>query len=148
MEIKNALDEELICVLKSAAKKEAIIELINLIKNSGKIKNISDVQDSIFHREKLMSTGIGLGIAVPHTRVEGVENPVMAVGISPGGIKDYDSIDGEKVKIVVLVICGSRQHKEYISLLSAVVNKLKDKKRKEKLICAKDKKEACKILCG
>ena len=146
MEIKDVLDKKLICILKSGTKKESILELIALLDNAGKIKDARAIEENIFHREKLMSTGIGLGVAVPHTRMEGVAGPIMAVGIAPSGIKDYESIDGESVRIVVLILCGSKQHKEYISLLSGVVNIMKDKDKKERLFSAKDKEELFNVL--
>jgi nitrogen PTS system EIIA component len=148
MDIKDVLDEKLVCVLKAQTKKEAIMELISLLESSGKIRDMAALEENIFHREKLMSTGIGLGIAVPHTRMEGVASPVMAVGISPSGIKDYEAIDSEVVRVVVLIVCGSRQHKEYISLLSSVVNRLKDKQKKESLFSVKSPQEAVKVLRG
>lgn len=148
MDIKDVLDENLVCVLEAKTKKESVKELIALLNKHGNVRDISTLEKNIFHREKLMSTGIGLGIAVPHTRMEGVERPVMAVGIAPSGIKDYESIDGEAVKLVVLIVCGSKQHKEYISLLSSVVNKLKDRDRKKSLFSAKSREEAFHILSG
>lgn len=148
MDIKDVLDEKLVCVLEARTKKEAVMELIALLKKHGKVQDISALEKNIFHREKLMSTGIGLGIAVPHTRMEGVARPVMAAGVAPSGIKDYESIDGEAVRAVVLIVCGSKQHKEYISLLSSVVSKLKDKNRKESLFSAESREEAFRILSG
>ncbi len=146
MEIKEALGEKLVCVLKSDTKKESIMELISLMKDEGRIQDPGALEKNIFHREKLMSTGIGLGIAVPHTRMDGVSSPVMAVGVCRGGIKDYESIDGEDVRVLVLIVCGSKQHKEYISLLSAVVNKLKDKSKMETLLSAEDGAGIFKVL--
>lgn len=148
MEIKEALDKNLVCILGSRGKKESILELISLVKGSGKVKNMAELEKNIFHRERLMSTGIGLGLAVPHTRMEGVAHPVMAVGVCPAGIKDYESIDGEDISILVLIVCGSRQHKEYISLLSSVVSMLKDKNVKNRLVSSKTAGDIFKIMSG
>ncbi len=148
MKIEDVLEEKLVCMLKSGTKKESILELLSLLKSSGKIKDAAALEANILHREKLMSTGIGLGLAVPHTRMEGVSSPVLAAGVSLSGIKDYESIDGENVRIVVLIVCGSKQHKEYISLLSSVVNRLKDKGAKEGLFSAKSGPDVFKILKG
>ncbi len=146
MDIREALDKDLVCLLKQGDKKQALLELVGLMGKKGKIKDAKVLEQNIFYREKLMSTGIGLGIAVPHTRMEGVQAPVMAVGVSTSVIKNYESIDGEGVRIVVLIVCGSKQHKEYISLLSAVVNKLKDEKKKERLYDAGSPEELFKLL--
>ena len=125
--MSNFLTEKNICILKSKKKKEILEELIENLAESGKIENEKKLKDAIFYREKLMSTGIGLGIAVPHVRIEGIEKPVMALGIKHAGIPDYESIDGEVIRIVVMIVAGKEQHREYIKLLSLVVSALKNK---------------------
>ncbi len=142
-ELENLIDENLACLLKGRSKKDAILELIGLIQASGRLENIEELKTSILHREELMSTGIGLGIAVPHTRMNGVLTPVAAVGISPQGIPDYESIDGEMVKIVILIVAGQFQHKDYIKALSLIVKKLKEKPAREKLVLSKTAGEIC-----
>ncbi|MEJ2567734.1 MAG: PTS sugar transporter subunit IIA, partial [candidate division WOR-3 bacterium] len=62
------------------------------------------------------------------------------------GIPDYETIDNIPVKIVVLIIAGEGQHKEYIRILSLIVTKLKQSEVREKLIEAKSKKELYEIL--
>ena len=93
-----------------------------------------------------MSTGIGLGIAVPHARIKGIKDLVMAVGVCREGITDYETIDNVPVKIVVLIIAGEGQHKAYIRVLSLIVTKLKKVETREKILEAKDEEEIYKIL--
>jgi len=112
MELSKALNKNRICILKENTKEKVILELIELITRSGEIKGIAGLKESIFYREKLMSTGIGLGIAVPHVRIEGVYQPIMAIGISHEGIPDYVSIDDQIIKIVVMIVAGKNQHRE------------------------------------
>ncbi len=146
MEIKEVLDKNLICVLNSGSKEKAILELIGLLEKTGRMKDTKELKKNIFHREKLMSTGIGLGLAVPHTRMEGVRKPVIVAGVSPSGIRDYESIDGEEVRIIMLIICGRKQHREYISLLSNIVQKLKDDKKRQELVSAASAEKVFNIL--
>ena len=108
---------------------------------SEEIQDTTKLKESIFYREKLMSTGIGLGIAVPHVRIEGVKEPIVAIGISHNGISDYESIDDQTVKIVVMIVAGKGQHKEYIQLLSQIAARLKDEHIRRNLIEAKNPDE-------
>ena len=133
MDIKTALKKEYICILTSNTKKEALLEIIGLIEKSGEIKNIEKLKEGIFYREGLLSTGIGLGIAIPHVRFEEVRQLVMAVGINQQGIKDYEAIDDKPVWIVIMIIAGKEQHREYIRLLSKIVTKLKSGNTLEQL---------------
>jgi PTS system nitrogen regulatory IIA component len=146
LELKNYIDKSLIFLLKGKKKEKVLLEMINSICENKKLDNRKDIKKAIFYREGLMSTGIGLGIAVPHIRIKSVKEPIVAVGIQKAGILDYETIDGVPVKIVVLIIAGEGQHKEYIQILSLIVTKLKQSEVREKLIEAKSKKELYEIL--
>lgn len=141
MKLKKAINKDHICILKGNIKEEIILELIKLMDTSGEIPDVAKLKESILYRENLMSTGIGLGIAVPHVRIEGVKKPIVAIGISHDGIPDYESIDGQTVKIVVMILAGKEQHKEYIKLLAQIASRLKDENTRENLIKAKNPDE-------
>ena len=146
MELKDYIDQKLISLLKGKRKEKVLLELIDLICKKKELSSRKEIKEAIFHREKLMSTGIGLRIAVPHARIKGVKELIMAVGVSSKGIPDYETIDDNPVKIVVLIIAGEKQHKAYIQVLSLIVSKLKDNEVREKIIKAKNRKELYEIL--
>jgi PTS system nitrogen regulatory IIA component len=146
MEIKDYTNEKLISLLKSKKKEDILLELINSICKDRELNNEEEIKEAIFHREELMSTGIGLGIAVPHARIKGVKDLIMAVGICKEGVAGYETIDNIPVNIVVLIIAGEGQHKIYIQVLSLIVSKLKQSEIREKLIKAATEKEAYEIL--
>ncbi len=146
MKLNNYIDGNLIFLLQENKKREVLLQMINAICENKKMNNKESVNEAIFYRESLMSTGIGLGIAVPHVRIKGIKEPVVAVGIQKEGIPDYETIDNIPVKIVVLIIAGEGQHKEYIQILSLVVTKLKQSEVRERLTEAKSKKEIYQIL--
>ncbi len=146
MELKDILDRNLICILECKTKRDALLELIDLIGNCGKVDDIEKLRENIFYREELMSTGIGLGIAVPHVRMEGVKQPCIAIGINRDGIRDYESIDDEVVRIIVMIVAGKEHHRLYIKLLSQIVSKLKNEDVREKLLSSQSKDEIYKIF--
>ena len=146
MELKDYIDEKLISLLKKKKKEKILLELIDSICQSEQIPDRKELKDAIFYREKLMSTGIGLGIGVPHVRMRGIKDLIVAVGICKQGITDYETIDGVPVKIVVMIVAGEKQHKLYIKFLSLVVSKLKDHTVREKLVEAKNEQEIYRIL--
>jgi len=92
-----------------------------------------------------MSTGIGFGIAIPHAKIASVKEMVFAIGISKKGI-DFDSIDGEPIHLVILVIAGERQHKEYLRLLSNIMSIIKKNNVKERIINSSSSEEVVHIL--
>ncbi len=146
MDLKNYIDKDLIFLLKEKKKERVLFGMIDSICEIKNLENKKDIKNAILYRESLMSTGIGLGIAVPHVRIKGVKEPVVAVGIQREGIPDYVTIDDVPVKMVILIIAGEGQHKEYIQILSLVVTKLKQDDVREELIKAQNKKELYEIL--
>ena len=134
MDLNLILNKKLICFTNLSKKRENLNQLIHLIDKEDKVENAEILKETIFTREKLMSTGIGLGIAIPHVRIKGVENIIIAIGINKGGIEDYESLDGAPVKIVIMIIAGEKQHKEYLLLLAQIVKILKNDPMRNRLL--------------
>ena len=149
MELKNILSEDFCCILNNRHKTEALFTLMDIIclKSTQKIDQ-EKLHKEIFYREELMSTGLGFGIGIPHVRFEGVSDPIIAVGIQPDGIADYDSIDSEDIKIVIMIIVGKDQHRDHLRLLSLVMSQLKKDETKTRLLTAASGKEIHSILLG
>jgi mannitol/fructose-specific phosphotransferase system IIA component (Ntr-type) len=83
-------------------RREAIRELVELAV-AGVDLNADGVDSSVWEREQLLATGIGHGVAIPHARIEGLKDPIVAVGLSDSGI-DFDAPDGQPAHIVFLLL--------------------------------------------
>ena len=143
--ISDLLDENYIIQLKADNKKDALDELIKVICKNELITNPKKFEKEIFKREKLMSTGIGLEVAVPHVRHKSIKDFVMAIGIKKEGI-EFDSIDNKPVKLIFMIGASDTQDKEYIKLLSRLVLRLKKPDFKENLLAANSPKEIYEII--
>lgn len=126
-------------------KFEAIEELARVFDGSGLCGDIDSLVNALKEREGIMSTGIGAGIAIPHAKIPSVSEMAFAVGISEKGI-DFDSMDGHAVNLIILVIAGEKQHKDYLRLLSNIMAILKKEPIKEKIIKASTSEEILQIL--
>ncbi|MBN1899341.1 MAG: PTS sugar transporter subunit IIA [Spirochaetes bacterium] len=147
MNFISYLKKDLICLFNGIdKKKEAINKLIDMTAQKEKIDDVKGLRASLFYREKLMSTGIGLGIAIPHVRFKGVKEPVIAIGIQPRGINDYKSLDDKVIKIVILIIVGQNHHKEHIKILAQIVSKLKEDNNIDRLSHAESPDDIFNIL--
>ncbi|MCK4956201.1 MAG: PTS sugar transporter subunit IIA [Candidatus Cloacimonetes bacterium] len=124
--VSELFNENYIITLNAKNKKEALNELINIISKNDKITDKKRFEKEIFKREKLMSTGIGLEVAVPHVRHKSIKDFVIALGIQKDGI-EYESIDSKPVKLIFMIGASDTQDKEYIKLLSRLVLRLKNK---------------------
>ena len=133
-------------VLNCETKSEILNHLIDLMKDLPGIQSRQELSDAVFQREKLMSTGIGLSIAIPHARLNGLNDMYMAFCVNTKGITDYESLDGLPVRIVVMILAGREQHARYITALSLVAKMLKDPQVREKFLQIKSNEELLSLL--
>ena len=89
--------------LKGNTKEEIFEELITLLCQSGNVENRELVKISLVEREKSMSTGLEKGIAIPHTKTDGVKETCVAIGIKADGV-DFNSLDGKPAQIFVMLV--------------------------------------------
>lgn len=111
-----------------AYDKEAVIrELVTALASAGRI--LADESDSIvaaiMKREELGSTGIGRGVAVPHTKHPSVDKLVGTVGVSHGGV-DFNSLDGEKVQLFFLLISPPDRPGDHLRALENISRQLRN----------------------
>ncbi|MDR3112176.1 MAG: PTS sugar transporter subunit IIA [Elusimicrobiota bacterium] len=127
MRITDFLSKDAIVTdLKAEDKKSAITELVNVLKTTKKLKDAEKVVEVILEREKLGSTGIGQGVAIPHGKSDVLQNQVAALGISKKGI-DFNSLDGESVYIVFLLTGPVEVAGLHLKALSRISRLFKDK---------------------
>jgi nitrogen PTS system EIIA component len=132
----------------TAEKEAALKTLCAALGTSPIIHSEAELEQAIFRREELMSTGIGFGVGVPHVRLSSVDDLVMALGIARKPLADYSSLDEVPVQIVCMVAASGTQHPQYIRALSAISSRLKDDAVRKALVSAADAISAFKIFTG
>jgi PTS system nitrogen regulatory IIA component len=107
--------------LASTMRDEAIAELVGALIDAGAIDadSAADITAAILVREAQASTGIGKGIAFPHTRIKGVKKAIAVIGCSPEGIA-FDSLDGQPVDMVVLLLSSSEDPDEHLQAMETI----------------------------
>lgn len=140
IEIYKFMDPSRIIDIQSNTKDDALKELADVICKSEIIIDKKLFIRKIFEREKLMSTGIGYGIAVPHIRDKSIKNFVIALGRKKAGL-EYDSIDNKPVKLIFMIGASDKQDKDYIRVLSKLVLRLKNKNFVRQLLNARSADE-------
>ena len=119
-------------------KKDALNSLIDLIGEHHEFPHIEEFRQAVFHREELMSTGIGLGIAVPHVRLKNLQNICMGAMLIKDGVDDYEALDGLPVKLIFMIAANEAQHADYLKFLSALSKQLQAESYREDLLQVKD----------
>jgi PTS system nitrogen regulatory IIA component len=146
MKIMDFLSQDTIIVdLKATDKKLAIIELVDTLEIAKKIKKTDEIINIILEREKLGSTGIGQGVAIPHGKTDVIEEQIGVLGISRKGI-EFNSLDGELVHIIFLLIGPLEVAGQHLKALSRISRLFKDKFLRQGIKDAKTIEEVIKII--
>jgi len=118
--------------LNSMKKKEIIKELLTLISEVYEEIDEEDAFKSVIEREKIETTAIGNGVAIPHARKKNITKVYFAFGITKKGA-DFNAIDEKPVNLVFLILCPEKKANIQISLLARLSRILHDKKLRKKL---------------
>jgi len=124
--LRKALSSDRVCFLADGQKQSALRRLIEVLSTGPGVRDKAELEQAVFEREALMSTGIGLGLAVPHVRIPSVSDLTMAVGISRDGIGDYASLDDRPVHLIFMIAAPTGEHAAYLRLLSVISSRAKD----------------------
>jgi fructose-specific phosphotransferase system IIA component len=120
MKVHELLDKKFILTdFKNEDKVEIINELIDLYKDDERVNDIEKARTAVLDREKIMSTGVGKGFAIPHGKSSGVNDVIAAFGKTKRKI-DYDALDGDPVHHVFLLIGRDDMVSKQIKLLSRI----------------------------
>ena len=109
---------------KDVCLRQIVERLVSTAGAESGIPSSNEVYDAIQERERLLSTGFGLGLAIPHAKLARVNDFAIALGIHHDGVA-YESIDDKPVHILVMILCPSAQQDEYLRVLSRVTAFLK-----------------------
>jgi PTS system nitrogen regulatory IIA component len=129
---------ENVILTERGSKAEILNLLIDILSLSPDVKSKGELKEGIYHREQLMSTGIGMGIGIPHVRLRSIKNIVMAAALVRDGVSDYESLDSVPVKLIFMIAARDDQHAQHIKLLSQLSSRLKDEDLRNKLIDCHD----------
>ena len=131
--------------LKGATKDEVLREMVGVLDALGALDDEERFRKAIFDREALMTTALGIGIAVPHERVPPDMPFALAVGLHTEGI-DFGALDGQPVQVVVMIAQPAGATEEYLQILSQVATFLKNPANFNAILGAADEDEVVEII--
>ena len=146
MKVSELLKTEFVIPnLKGETKEDVINELVDLFKNDPRVEDIEKVRSAVLDREKVMSTGVGKGFAIPHGKTNSVKEIIGAFGRIPDGI-DYESLDGNPVQLIFLLIGKDNLISTHIKLLSRISRLMNKDDFRHRLIEANTAEEIVKLF--
>ncbi len=141
VKISDYLTEQRILLNLSAGNKNEVIQkMVDIIRNDPEVADAEIFLHDLFEREELGTTGIGLGLALPHARTEGVRSLVMLIGRISSPI-DFNSLDGQPVNLIFLMGTPKNDVQNYLKVLAHLTRLLKKEVFRDALLHAQDARE-------
>jgi fructose-specific phosphotransferase system IIA component len=146
MKISDILTEDVLALrMEAKDKTDAINRMVDLANMSGKITDVEKVRAVVFEREKLVSTGVGKGFAIPHGKSDDISDIVAAFAVLAEPI-DFDSIDSEKVVFIFLLVGKDSMLNTHIKLLSRISRLMNKDEFRSNLLKAQSTAELLQIF--
>lgn len=148
MRTSDYLDPHLVSFLDVSTRDEAIDALIDLLHSQGKLRDVSGFRKAIFHREQLVSTGIGMGVAIPHAKMDFFSDFFIVVGIQKKKGLDWNALDKVPVRLIFLIAGPEGRQNEYLQILSLLTGAIKDAELRKELLKASSVEEVVSLFSG
>ncbi|MEK8022874.1 MAG: PTS sugar transporter subunit IIA [Candidatus Hydrogenedentota bacterium] len=132
----NSLISKATILSLPADKGRAIRAAVDAMANHLKL-NAEDIFKAVMDREKIMSTGMGHGVAIPHAKVKGLKNFSLSISRSADPI-DYGALDSTPVRILALLLSPEDQVKEHVRMIADITKRLKFSHVRQAILDAKD----------
>ena len=146
MKLKKVLKKSNISIrLKAKDKAGVIRELLDVIVDYGAVKDPEAAYKALLERESKMSTGMELGIAIPHARTDSVSDLQVAIGVHQKGV-DFQSLDGAPAHIFIMTLSPTGRAGPHIQFIAAMSGIFSDPKKRQAVLEATSAKEALAIL--
>lgn len=146
MKLSKFCDENLISFeLKSETKDAVIEELVGLAAGSPLVKNRDELLQDIIHRENMVTTGIGYGVAFPHAKTKATKGIVIAFGRTDKGL-DFDAMDKKPVYVFFLIAAPEDAIGAHLNVMARLSYIMKSAENRESLMTVNSPGELLSIL--
>lgn len=132
---------------KASSKKRALEIVSGLIAGAQPNLLETEIFDCLLARERLGSTGIGHGVAIPHGRLKAVTQPIAAFAVLEKGV-DFDAMDGEPVDLVCALVVPIESTEEHLQILASLATLFSDGGLRENMRRAASTEEIYTLLTG
>lgn len=126
-------------------KRGVIDELVDVLVAAGKVSDGKALKDAVWTREQMRTTGIGAGLAIPHGKCPGMTGLAMAIG-KPAAAMDFEAIDGQPVKLVVLLASPPDHTSDHIQALARISRLMTMEQFRERIYAAGSAQEIYDLL--
>lgn len=145
IDISEYMDPELVTFLDVRSREEALSAMVELIDRSGKLYDKERFYAAILEREKIVSTGIGMGVAIPHAKMTSYDDFFIAVGILQRGV-DWKALDNAPVRLIFMIGGPDDKQTEYLQILSILTYEIKNEEIRKKILTLNSRKDIIELF--
>jgi len=122
VKIQTLLSEDMIIPEIHSEDRDSVLEeIVRFLKNKDRIRKDKDLFEKLIQREKLGSTAIGDGIAIPHCKLKEVESPILVLAVSKKGVQ-FEALDGKPTHIFFLVVSSPDDPGQSLQILASIAH--------------------------
>lgn len=146
MKLSNLIEEDLMGFdLQSSTKDDVIKELVDLASRSKLVRDKALLLDEVQKREKLVTTGVGWGVAFPHAKTKAMKGIVITFGRSDKGV-DFGAMDQKPVHLFFLIAAPEDTIGAHLNVMARLSFLMKSQDNRERLLSAKNPGEVLEVL--
>jgi PTS system nitrogen regulatory IIA component len=120
MKISEVLSEDLILPDLGSRDRESVLrEMVHFLNENDCLVNADQLLDRLLQREKMGSTAIGKGVAIPHCKFKGIAKPLVMIGLSRQGI-EFETVDGKPVHLFFIVVTSPDAPHDNLQILALI----------------------------
>jgi mannitol/fructose-specific phosphotransferase system IIA component (Ntr-type) len=131
--------------LQGGSKEALLEEMVELLRDAGAIGEVEPVLDAVRERERVLSTGVGSGVAIPHGKSNGVPDLAMSAGVTREPV-EFDALDGEPVTLLFLLVGPDAAAGQHVKALSRISRLVRRDAFRDRLVAARTAEEFVAIV--
>jgi len=147
VDISKYLDSQLVCFLDVETRDETLQQLVNISHQQGRLENKEAFFNAIINREEIVTTGIGMGVAIPHAKLPSYDDFFITTAILKRGV-DWKALDSAPVRLIFMIGGPDDKQTEYLQILSSLTFALKDEERRRQMLTADSAEMVISLLSG
>jgi PTS system nitrogen regulatory IIA component len=146
--LSNYLEPQLVAFLNVENRNQALSTLVDTLDKAGKLLDKQAFYQAVLEREKIVSTGIGIEVAIPHAKLDGYDDFFIAIGVQKQRGLEWNAIDGVPVRLIFMIGGPENRQTQYLKILSLITMAIKDEERRKKVLKAQTAKEVVDVFQG
>jgi len=138
MKVQNLLSEDMVLPrLESTSRDESLKEIVRFLKVRNRVGKEKELCEKLIQREELGSTAIKEGVAIPHCKLKGIEEPVVVLAVSRKGV-EFHAPDGKRSHIIFLVVTSPHNPSQNLQILASIAHLVRKARSLQKKILEAD----------